>query len=212
MRIAGVVLDLISRSADKLSRLPPVRLKPDLPKPATTPIVAEVEMVDKSPVAPPELPAIEVPVELPPVEQSVPSEPLVTEAVETVVESSPAPEHADVSLSKDTPPPLPPRPTTPTPKPAEAPTPVAGDVLLPFIIFAVVKTNPTQLISHLLYAQRFRWRDGIRGEEGYCLVTLMAVVEYLEHVDMVGLGLGDSERVLRSVNGFSAGDSLQTSS
>lgn len=82
------------------------------------------------------------------------------------------------------------------------PTPVSGDILLPLIIFAVVKANPPRLVSHLLYAQRFR-NQGVGGEESYCLINLMAVAEFLENVDLEALGLGDSEKkVLRYAEMF----------
>jgi hypothetical protein len=78
------------------------------------------------------------------------------------------------------------------------PTPVSGDVLLPLIIFSVVKCNPPHLVSNLLFIQRFR-NQSVGGEESYCLINLMAVAEFLENVDMVGLGLEDCEKVMRSV-------------
>ncbi|KAK7019956.1 VPS9 domain-containing protein [Favolaschia claudopus] len=73
------------------------------------------------------------------------------------------------------------------------PTPVSSDVLLPLIIFAVVKSNPSKLVSHLLFTQRFRVTpSGIaQGEEAFCLVNLMAVAEFLENVDLEALGLGN---------------------
>ncbi|KAJ7057111.1 hypothetical protein C8F01DRAFT_1061395 [Mycena amicta] len=79
-----------------------------------------------------------------------------------------------------------------TPEPT--PTPVSSDVLLPLIIFAVVKSNPARLVSHLLYTQRFRVTpSGIaHGEEAFCLVNLMAVAEFLENVDLEALGLGNA--------------------
>ena len=81
--------------------------------------------------------------------------------------------------------------------PLTKPTPVSGDILLPLLIFSVVKANPSQLVSHLLYTQRFRNRS-VGGEESYCLVNLMAVVEFLENVDLGALGLKDSEsKVMR---------------
>ncbi|KIJ55233.1 hypothetical protein M422DRAFT_63368 [Sphaerobolus stellatus SS14] len=79
------------------------------------------------------------------------------------------------------------------------PTPVSGDILFPFLIFSVVKANPAHLVSHLLYTQRFRTRIA-GGHESYCLVNLMAVVEFLENVDMGALGLGDSERVMSTAD------------
>ena len=84
---------------------------------------------------------------------------------------------------------------TPLPK---KPTPVSGDVLLPLIIFSVVKCNPPHLVSNLLFIQRFR-NQSVGGKESYCLINLMAVAEFLENVDMAGLGLEDSEKVMRSV-------------
>jgi hypothetical protein len=72
-------------------------------------------------------------------------------------------------------------------------TPVSGDLLLPFLIFSVVKSNPSHLVSHLLFTQRFRnqvWVESrSTGEESYCLINLMAVAEFLENVDLAALGL-----------------------
>ncbi|TFK39557.1 hypothetical protein BDQ12DRAFT_682001 [Crucibulum laeve] len=79
------------------------------------------------------------------------------------------------------------------------PTPVSGDVLLPMIIFSVVKSNPPHLVSHLLFTQRFR-NHSVGGEESYCLINMMAVAEFLENVDLAALGLGDSERVLSTAD------------
>ncbi|KAH9933442.1 uncharacterized protein B0H18DRAFT_983709 [Fomitopsis serialis] len=79
-----------------------------------------------------------------------------------------------------------------------SPTPVSGDVILPLMIFAVVKANPPRLVSNLLYIQRFRRESTAGGEEGYCLVNLMAVAEFLENVDLAALGLGDSENTVLS--------------
>ena len=72
-------------------------------------------------------------------------------------------------------------------------TPVSGDLLLPFLIFSVVKSNPFHLVSHLLFTQRFRNQVRVEsrstGEESYCLINLMAVAEFLENVDLAALGL-----------------------
>lgn len=80
-----------------------------------------------------------------------------------------------------------------TVSPPKTPTPVSGDILLPLIIFSVVKMNPPQLVSQLLYTQRFR-NHSVGGEESYCLINLMAVVEFLENVDLGALGLKESEK------------------
>ncbi|KAH9992727.1 hypothetical protein BJV74DRAFT_950918 [Russula compacta] len=84
-----------------------------------------------------------------------------------------------------------------TPSRSSSPTPVSGDIILPLMIFAVVKANPPHLVSHLLFTQRFR-NQRIGGEESYCLVNLMAVADFLENVDLKALGLGDSEKKVMS--------------
>lgn len=68
------------------------------------------------------------------------------------------------------------------------PTPVSGDVILPLMIYSVVKSNPPRLLSHLLYTQRFR-NESFGGEESYCLINLLAAAEFLENVDLDALGL-----------------------
>ena len=99
----------------------------------------------------------------------------------------------------------PPEPSSASPSPSPAPTatPVSGDIILPLMIFAVVKANPPHLVSHLLFTQRFRRERAAGGEEGYCLINLMAVAEFLENVDLAALGLGESEKmVIRCVLGI----------
>ncbi|CAL1715405.1 unnamed protein product [Somion occarium] len=84
-----------------------------------------------------------------------------------------------------------------SPAPPTTPTPVSGDIILPLMIFSVVKANPPHLVSHLLYTQRFR-NQVIGGEESYCLINLLAVAEFLENVDLAALGLGESEKTVIS--------------
>jgi hypothetical protein len=79
-----------------------------------------------------------------------------------------------------------------SPPPERAPTAVSGDVLLPLIIFAVVRAAPPRLVSQLLFVQRFRSRAA-GGEAEYCLVNMMAVAEFLENVDLAALGLTGPE-------------------
>lgn len=78
-------------------------------------------------------------------------------------------------------------------------TPVNTDVILPIVIYSVVKANPVQLVSQLLFIERFRSKK-VGGEEGYCLINFLAAVEFLEHVDMRALGLGEADRVMRFVS------------
>ncbi|KAG9312788.1 hypothetical protein JVU11DRAFT_6202 [Chiua virens] len=85
----------------------------------------------------------------------------------------------------------------PETSPQSPSSPVSGDVLLPILIFSVVKANPSRLVSHLLFTQRFR-NQSFGGEESYCLINLMAVAEFLENVDLGALGLGESEKKVLS--------------
>lgn len=71
-----------------------------------------------------------------------------------------------------------------------------ADLLLPLIIFAVVKANPHRLVSHLLYIQRYRASVCQSGETSYAIVNMTAVVEFLEHVDLAALGLSSTDKVL----------------
>jgi hypothetical protein len=90
-----------------------------------------------------------------------------------------------------------------SPAPASVPPPSkqstsGADLILPIIIYAVVKSNPAQLASHLMYLRRYRSAICLTGEASYAIVNLTAVVEFLEHVAMVDLGLGeDSDKVIR---------------
>ena len=122
----------------------------------------------------------------------------ISPSLEPTEKLSPSIPTAHLSISPDRPSAM---QSPPASEPAPPPTssPVSGDVLLPFLIFSVVKANPHRLVSHLLYTQRFR-NQSFGGEESYCLINLMAVAEFLENVDLGALGLGDSERkVLRYV-------------
>ncbi|KAF4569894.1 hypothetical protein EYR36_009696 [Pleurotus pulmonarius] len=110
---------------------------------------------------------------------------------------------AEGDSDKPAPPALPPR-TEPSrlsfsPEPRKEPTPVSGDVLLPMVIFSVVKANPPHLVSHLLFTQRFR-NQSVGGEESYCLINLLAVAEFLENVDLAALGLNDVNKVMSTAD------------
>lgn len=83
--------------------------------------------------------------------------------------------------------------------PSENTTPVSSDLLIPILIYSVVKSNPPQLVSHVLYVERYRRHSAAGGEEGFCLINVMAVADFLENVDMEALGLAETDRV-RLVN------------
>ncbi|KAG0314962.1 hypothetical protein BGZ99_007762 [Dissophora globulifera] len=76
----------------------------------------------------------------------------------------------------------------------------SADVLLPLLIFSVVKSNPPMLISTLRYIQRFKVQDQLTGELSYCLTNMMAVVSFLETLDPKALGLTSDIRVMSDLS------------
>lgn len=72
----------------------------------------------------------------------------------------------------------------------------SADLILPLLIFSMVKSNPSQMISNLLFIQRFRAEGLMSGEASYALVNTTAAVEFLSSVDLSELGLGGSDRII----------------
>ncbi|SPC63994.1 related to Phosphopantothenoylcysteine decarboxylase [Ustilago sp. UG-2017b] len=65
----------------------------------------------------------------------------------------------------------------------------SADLILPILIYSIVRSNPARLASNLLYVQRFRGVPLVRGEGSYCLVNVQAAVAFLQGVDVKHLGL-----------------------
>lgn len=65
----------------------------------------------------------------------------------------------------------------------------SADLILPILIYIVVRHNPARLKSHLLFVQRFRAESLMRGEASYCATNIHAVTEFLKHVELATLGL-----------------------
>ncbi|EIW69899.1 hypothetical protein TREMEDRAFT_73653 [Tremella mesenterica DSM 1558] len=74
-----------------------------------------------------------------------------------------------------------------------------ADLILPIIIYSVVRSNPPQLASQLMYLRRYRSAICLTGEASYAVVNLTAVVEFLEHVNLVDLGLGEDSAKVMSI-------------
>lgn len=70
-----------------------------------------------------------------------------------------------------------------------------ADLILPLLIYSVVRSNPPRLTSHLKFSHRFRSESLMRGQASYCLTNFDAVVEFLNHVDVSSLGLS-SQKVM----------------
>ncbi|ORX43032.1 hypothetical protein DM01DRAFT_126692 [Hesseltinella vesiculosa] len=65
----------------------------------------------------------------------------------------------------------------------------SADVLLPLLIYTIVKTNPTNFISNLRFTHRFRHPAQLTGLASYCITNISAAVTFLESTNLVGLGL-----------------------
>ncbi|KAK4520435.1 uncharacterized protein ATC70_008570 [Mucor velutinosus] len=87
---------------------------------------------------------------------------------------------------------------------------VNADVLLPILIFTIVKSNPTNFLSNLKFIQRYRRPDDISsGPASYCLTNMMAAVFFLETTNLVGLGLS-ADRVFSHVTDLNATKAMDT--
>lgn len=65
----------------------------------------------------------------------------------------------------------------------------SADEILPALIYTLIKSPPEgiNVISNLLFIQRFRSVSKINGESAYCLTNLEAAISFLESVDLSSL-------------------------
>ncbi|KAF9117595.1 hypothetical protein BGW39_002026 [Mortierella sp. 14UC] len=134
---------------------------------------------------------IELPMSPAPAEESSTFSIVVPEVVETAPESTAT--KAEPTVADDALPALP-----------SSRRQYSADVLLPLLIFSVVKSNPPMLISNLRYIQRFKVQDQLTGELAYCLTNMMAVVSFLETLDPQAFGLSSDIRVLSDLSDIHA--------
>ncbi|KAI9885814.1 MAG: hypothetical protein M1823_002393 [Watsoniomyces obsoletus] len=69
------------------------------------------------------------------------------------------------------------------------PSSSSADEVLPTLIFTLITnlSDRVNVISDLLFIQRFRAASKIDGEAAYCLTNLEAAISFLEHVDIASL-------------------------
>ncbi|CAO3644168.1 unnamed protein product [Mucor hiemalis] len=84
-----------------------------------------------------------------------------------------------------------------------------ADVLLPILIFTIVKSNPTNFLSNLKFIQRYRRPEELSGQASYCLTNMMAAVSFLETTNLVGLGLS-ADRVYSHITDLNATKLIQS--
>ncbi|GAA5839559.1 hypothetical protein JCM9279_005979 [Rhodotorula babjevae] len=88
----------------------------------------------------------------------------------------------------------------------------SADLILPLLIYSVVRANPPHLVSHLHFVHRFRSESLLRGQSSFCATNFDAVVEFLNHVDVSSLGLSSSKLLGGGAPTPSLGSSPSTSS
>ncbi|KAJ3023099.1 hypothetical protein HKX48_004215 [Thoreauomyces humboldtii] len=64
-----------------------------------------------------------------------------------------------------------------------------ADVLVPFLIYVVVKTNPPRLVSTLKYISKFLHAGRAEGHSTYAWTNVSAVQSFLETLDVTAFGL-----------------------
>ncbi|KAI9092457.1 hypothetical protein DFS34DRAFT_294778 [Phlyctochytrium arcticum] len=65
----------------------------------------------------------------------------------------------------------------------------SADMLLPLLIYVVIRTNMPRLVSCLKYITKFRPTNKMEGYAAYCLTNLSAVQSFLETCDVENLNL-----------------------
>ncbi|GAA6011840.1 hypothetical protein JCM10207_004262 [Rhodosporidiobolus poonsookiae] len=71
----------------------------------------------------------------------------------------------------------------------------SADLILPLLIYSVVRANPPHLVSHLNFIHRFRSDSLLRGQSSYCYTNFSACHEFLTTIDVSSLGIS-SQKIL----------------
>ncbi|GJP51447.1 hypothetical protein CLOM_g10608 [Closterium sp. NIES-68] len=71
--------------------------------------------------------------------------------------------------------------------------PPGADDFLPVLIYVVVKANPPQLLSSILYIQRYRHCDRLVSEAAYFFTNLASAATFLESLSAAQLSLSEDE-------------------
>ncbi|GAA5827339.1 hypothetical protein JCM11251_003772 [Rhodosporidiobolus azoricus] len=93
-----------------------------------------------------------------------------------------------------------------------SPSTSSADLILPLLIYSVVRSNPPHLISHLNYVHRFRCDSLLRGQSSYCFTNFSAVVEFLTNIDVSALGISSQKIIAASPAPSPALSTVSTSS
>ncbi|KAI8869620.1 hypothetical protein GQ42DRAFT_102544, partial [Ramicandelaber brevisporus] len=70
---------------------------------------------------------------------------------------------------------------------------VNADQFLPALIYIIIRANPPELVSNVMYISRFRTTDLMRAESEYYLTSFMGAISFIESMDASTLSISQSE-------------------
>ncbi|KAM6593319.1 hypothetical protein CsatA_001022 [Cannabis sativa] len=68
-----------------------------------------------------------------------------------------------------------------------------ADEFLPVLIYVTIKANPPQLLSNLLYIQRYRHQSRLVGEASYYFTNMLSVESFISNIDAKALSMEETE-------------------
>lgn len=71
--------------------------------------------------------------------------------------------------------------------------PPGADEFLPVLIYVIVKANPPQLYSNLLFIQRYRHQSRLVSEAAYFYTNLVSAESFIENLDAASLSMDENE-------------------
>ncbi|GAA5889523.1 hypothetical protein JCM6882_007057 [Rhodosporidiobolus microsporus] len=231
----AILVECHALLVDGLSKLPPVPLKKELgdDRSSLSDQPAEVEMDDASSRAssqPPSRPRSPTPTaKTKPLsvedellrtprphsimEQDVPEIQLPDSSLPSGELSSSVLEATSSSMFDSSPKPSPPTSVFETTRRSgtSSPSTSSADLILPLLIYSVVRSNPPHLVSHLNFVHRYRCESLLRGQSSYCFTNFSAVVEFLTNIDVSALGIS-SQKINAAAASPTPSPALSTSS
>ncbi|KAH7439276.1 hypothetical protein KP509_04G053400 [Ceratopteris richardii] len=72
-------------------------------------------------------------------------------------------------------------------------TPPGADEFLPVLIYVIIKANPPQLYSNLMFIQRYRHHSRLVSEAAYFFTNLVSVESFIENLDAASLSMDEKE-------------------
>ncbi|XP_022141647.1 vacuolar protein sorting-associated protein 9A-like [Momordica charantia] len=71
--------------------------------------------------------------------------------------------------------------------------PPGADEFLPVLIYVIIKANPPQLHSNLLYIQRYRGQNRLTGEAAYFFTNVLSAESFISNIDAKALSMDEIE-------------------